>query len=266
MNTRKNYNDAKKFIIKVGTSTLTYPNGKLNLSRIERLSWVISDLINKGKEVVLVSSGAIGVGASKLGFSHKPEGICEKQASAAIGQAALMQIYQSFFSNYNINIAQILLTKEDTSDPIRRKNVINTFNALLNYGVLPIVNANDTISTYEIEFTDNDNLSAVVATLLDADLLMILTDIDALYDKNPKCYPDAKPIHSVYKITDEIINMAGDKGSAFGTGGMFTKVSAASVCLENGIDMAIIDGSEPLHINDVIDGQDIGTLFIGGKK
>ena len=263
---RKNYLDAKKIIIKVGTSTLTYPNGKLNLLRIERLSMVISDLINKGKEVVLVSSGAIGVGATKLGFSEKPESVCERQASAAIGQAALMQIYQSFFSNYNIHIAQILLTKEDTYDNERRQNAINTFRALMRYGVLPIVNANDTISTDEIGFSDNDNLSAVVAVLLEADLLVILTDIDALYDKNPKEFPDAKPIHEVHEINDEIINMAGDKGSSFGTGGMLTKISAASLCLENGVDMAIIDGSEPLHINDVIEGQNIGTLFIGGTK
>ena len=265
MNEHKNYLAATRIVIKVGTSTLTYPNGRLNLQRIERLSWVLADLRNQGKDVILVTSGAIGVGATRLGFDHRPEKMREKQASAAVGQAVLIQIYQQFFNNYNQKVAQVLLTKEDIAEGRRRENIINPFEALLDMGVIPIVNANDTISTYEIEFSDNDQLSAEVASLLNAELLIILTDTDALYDKDPRTAGDARRIPRVTEITEDIRRMAGEKGSAFGTGGMCTKVCAAERCTKDGIDMAIINGDDPVHIHSVLEGKDIGTIFTGRR-
>lgn len=263
MNIHDRFKDYKTIVIKVGTSTITYPNGKLNLRMIERLCWMISDLKNRDKNVVLVSSGAIGVGSKSLGFTERPQKTREKQAAAAVGQAILMQIYQNFFNMYTHTIAQILLTRTDFEDENRRQNTENTFDELLQRGIVPIVNANDTTSTYEIEFSDNDRLAANVAVLLKADLLILLTDIDALYDSDPRVNPDAKRIKIVEEVTEEVEKMAGTAGSKFSVGGMATKISAAKLCADNGIDMVIADGSDAEIIEKVIDGDDVGTLFIG---
>lgn len=258
---RERIKNAKKIVIKVGTSTLTYPNGNLNLTLINRLAWVLSDLMNQDKEVVLVTSGAIGVGSKSLGFKTRPKIIKEKQAAAAVGQMELMHIYQNFLGEYNQKVAQILLTKDDFKEGVRITNTYNTISTLINFGVLPIINANDTISTFEIEFSDNDRLSASVATLLKADLLIILTDIDALYNKNPKTHDDAQKIHYVEKVTDEILKMGGEKGSEFSVGGMETKLLSARFCYEEGVLMAILDGSNPIYIQELLEGKEIGTVF-----
>lgn len=252
---------AKKIVVKVGTSTLTHSNGKINLELINKLSWVLTALINEGRELILVTSGAIGVGATKLNFRKRPTVAEEKQAAAAIGQAALMQIYQNFFGQYNQTTAQILLTKDDFKDGERKTNTRNTFATLLRFGVLPIVNNNDTISTDEIGFSDNDILSAGVASILNADLLILMTDIDALYDSNPKTNPGAKRIPYVPKISKEVADVSGGKGSTFSVGGMETKIAAAELCYEHGVLMAILDGSDPAGILDLIGGKDLGTIF-----
>lgn len=266
MDIRKRLKDYQRIVVKVGTSTLTYSNGKFNLQRIERLSWVLSDILNQGKEVVLVTSGAIGVGSVRLGFTERPKEMRQKQATAAVGQAVLMQIYQNFFIQYNQNVAQILLTKEDFKEGERRNNTMNTLETLLELDVIPIVNANDTISTFEIEFSDNDTLSAHVASLLKADILILLTDIDALYDSDPRNYPDAKRIPLVETVSEEIHAMAaGTKGSKFSVGGMATKVSAAALCIGNCVDMAVANGEDPCVIHRILNGEDVGTLFVGKK-
>lgn len=263
MNIQDRFKNYKTIVIKVGTSTITYPNGKLNLRMIERLCWMISDLKNRGKNVVLVSSGAIGVGSKSLGFETRPQKTSEKQAAAAVGQAILMQIYQNFFNMYTHTIAQILLTKTDFEDDARRENIENTFDELLSHGIVPIINANDTTSTYEIEFSDNDHLAASVAVLLKADMLILLTDIDALYDSDPRVNPEAKRIKIVEEVTSEIEQMAGTAGSKFSVGGMATKISAAKYCADNGIDMVIANGRDAEIIERIVDGEDVGTLFIG---
>lgn len=260
-NIRQRIRESKKIVVKVGTSTLTYENGNLNLGLINRLAWVLVDLINQDKEVILVTSGAIGVGSKSLNFKSRPTIIKEKQAAAAIGQVELMHIYQKFFGEYNQKVAQILLTKDDFKEGERITNTYNTISTLLEFGVLPVINANDTISTFEIEFSDNDRLSASVATLLEADLLIILTDIDALYDSNPKVNEDAKPIHYVEKVTDEIMKMGTGKGSEFSVGGMETKLLSARHCHRKGVMMAILDGSNPNLIQKLINGEVVGTLF-----
>ncbi len=252
----------KRVVVKVGTSTITYPNGRLNLKRIEKLAWILADLRNQEKDVVLVTSGAIGVGAVRLSFTERPTETRKKQASAAVGQAVLMQIYQNFFYEYNQTVAQILLTKEDVASEVRKNNTLNTVNTLLEMGVIPIVNANDTISTEEIEFSDNDKLSALVATMIHADLLVLLTDIDALYDKDPKRHSDAKRIPYVTNITGEIEKMAGEKGSTFSVGGMATKIQAAKLCLDNGVSMVIALGEDPCVLHRVLQGADEGTYFM----
>ena len=258
---RETLKQSKRVVVKVGTSTLTYENGRLNLKRIERLAWVLSDLVNQGKEVVLVTSGAIGVGAARLSFAERPKEMRKKQAAAAVGQAVLIQIYQNFFKEYNQAIAQILLTKEEIES--RRNNTLNTLHTLLELDIIPIVNANDTISTYEIEFSDNDNLSAMVAEIIEADLLIILTDIDGLYDKDPRNTVDAKRISYVPEVTEEIHKMAGQKGSKFSVGGMATKVQAAEICQKAKVNMVVAYGDDPTVVHKIIDGEDIGTFFQG---
>lgn len=252
---------AKRIVVKVGTSTLTYANGNLNLNLMNKLAWILADLNNQGREVILVTSGAIGVGSKSLNFKKRPTITREKQAAAAVGQAELMHIYQNFFGEYNQKVAQVLLTKDDFKEGERKTNTNNTLETLLEFGVIPIINANDTISTFEIEFSDNDRLSASVASLLKADLLIILTDIDALYDANPKTHPEAKRIAYVEKVTDDILSMGGEKGSEFSVGGMETKLLAARKCYDYGVIMAILDGSNPLLIEEIINGNDVGTLF-----
>lgn len=258
--------DANTIVIKVGTSTITYNTGRLNFGVLEKLVLVISDLKNQGKRVILVTSGAIGVGNAKLGLRKKPEKMSEKQAAASIGQCELMHIYGKLFAEYGYNVGQILLTQEEVNDKNRKKNVINTFNTLLKYNAIPIVNENDSIATEEIEFGDNDTLSAIVSELIGADLLIILSDIDGMYDKNPREDSSAKLIPIVEIIDDEIERAAGDKGSTLGTGGMITKISAAKIATKAGAYVVIANGSDPFVIRRIIDGTNTGTLFTSSKR
>lgn len=257
---------AQTVVIKVGTSTITYDTGRLNLSVIEKLVLVISDLKNQGKRVVLVTSGAIGVGSAKLGLKKRPEKMSEKQAVASIGQCELMYIYDKLFAEYGYHIGQILLTREEVSDKKRKKNVINTFNTLLKYNAIPIVNENDSISTEEIEFGDNDTLSAIVSELIDAELLIILSDIEGMYDKDPREDENAKLIPVIEIIDETIENAAGNKGTSRGTGGMLTKITAAKIAVKAGTNMVIANGADPFVIRRILDGAQIGTLFLAQRK
>ena len=256
----RDFKGKNKIVVKVGTSSLTFENGSLNLRKIESLARVITDIKNSGKEVVLVSSGAIGVGVSRLNLNSKPEDSPGKQAMAAIGQCQLMSIYDEFFRKYNQIVGQVLLTKDVVLNEKMNKNAVNTFIALLNYGIIPIVNENDTVSTDEIEFGDNDTLSAYVANIMGADLLIMLTDIDGLYDKNPG-EEGAKLIPEVRLITEHIRQMAGGAGSSRGTGGMITKLMAAEIAAKSKTKTVIVSGEEPALIYDVLDGAEIGTYF-----
>lgn len=255
----------KRVVVKVGTSTLTYETGKINLRRLETLVRVLSDLMNMGMEVILVSSGAIGVGVGKLGLSEKPTDTRQKQALAAIGQASLMAIYEKYFKEYGYNTGQVLLTKFILEDELRYISAKNAFNTMLDYRVIPIVNENDVISTYEIEFGDNDTLSAYVARLVDADLLVIMSDIDGFYDGDPSA-PGSQVIPVVEEITDQIRSCAGGKGTRRGTGGMRTKLKAAELVCSVGIDMVITNGNRPDNLYGIVQGESIGTLFKGKKK
>lgn len=253
--------DTKKVVVKVGTSTLTHDTGHINLQRVETLVRVLADLRNSGKEVVLVTSGAVGVGIGKLGFSDANRGTKEKQAYSAIGQSELMGIYGRLFSEYGCSVAQILLTKNVLEDAVRKENAINTFGKLLEWSVIPIVNENDVISTEEIEFGDNDTLSAVVASLIGAQTLIILSDIDGLYSADPRTDNTAKLVEQVDEITDELLGSAGGAGSKRGTGGMVTKLLAARRATANGVNMVITNGKDPRIIYDILDGKRVGTLF-----
>lgn len=252
---------AKRVVVKVGTSTLTYETGRINIRRVEKLAKTLSDLKNSGKELVLVTSGAICVGVSKLGLPEKPSDTPSKQAAAAVGQNELMQIYDDLFSEYNHTVAQILLTKDIVRDNERRQHVVNTFERLLKLGALPIVNENDTVAVEEIEFGDNDTLSAIVAELVDADALVIMSDIDGLFDGNPRENPDAKLIPVVGEIDGAIETYASGTGSKRGTGGMITKIHAADIATKAGIDMAIINGENPYNLYKLFDGEAVGTHF-----
>ena len=255
------FENAKKIVIKVGTSTLTYDGGGINIRRMEKLTKVISDIKNNKKDVILVTSGAIGVARGKMGFADRPKCVKDKQALAAIGQCELMNYYSRLFGQYNHNVAQVLLTKDVTTDPKRNENASNTFQRLLELGVVPIVNENDVISTEQIEFGDNDTLSATVATLVKADLLIILSDIDGLYDSDPRENQNAKLISTVEKTDESIEALAGGAGSNRGTGGMITKIHAAKAATKNGIDMLIANGADPDVLYDILEGKQIGTLF-----
>lgn len=255
---------AKRIVVKVGTSTLTYENGKVNLRRIEALCKVLSDLQNSGREIILVTSGAIGVGVGKLGLRERPQETEKKQAVAAVGQCELMFIYDKLFGEYNRTVAQVLLTADVTASEHSKKNVENTFNELLAMDIIPVVNENDTVGIDELvgnNFGDNDTLSATVAALVNADLLVILTDIDGLYDGNPRNNPEAKRIPFVRGVTDEIRALAGGSGSNRGTGGMATKVSAAAIANQAGIPCCVISGATPKNLYDLFDGIQIGTTF-----
>ena len=255
----------KRLVIKLGTSTLTHKTGLINIQQFEKLVKIIADIKNSGIEVVIVSSGAIGLGVGKLKLETKPTDMPTKMAVASIGQCELMSLYDEFFGEYNHIVAQILLTKDIVDDEIKKRNLINNFNKLFDFSVIPIINENDSISTSEIEeyrFGDNDTLSALVAKLCKADTLIILSDIDGLFDKDPNKYNDAKIIPIVTQITEEIKNLCGDTSSNQGTGGMITKISAAEICLENNISMAIINGSRPENLYEIIAGKNIGTWFI----
>ncbi len=254
-----------RVVVKVGSSTLTHKSGNLNIRRIEQLAKVLSDIKNQGKEVILVSSGAVAVGVGKLGLTKKPSDIQVKQACAAIGQCELMYMYDKAFSEYSHNVAQVLITKDVIEKDALSQNVINTFNTLLSFNIIPIVNENDTISFDEIVIGDNDTLSAIVATLVSADLLIILSDIDGLYDDNPNVNKDAKLIKRVNVVDDKLLALAGGKGSELGTGGMVTKLHAASIVLEQDIPMILINGDNPNNLYRIFDNEDIGTLFCKGE-
>ena len=259
---RENLINHKRIVIKIGTTSLTYPNGQMNLQKFEKLAWVITDLLNQDKEIILVSSGAIAVGAQKLALSERPRDTIGKQASSAVGQAILMQMYENFFMHYNRSVAQILVTMDVFSNPYKKRNVKNTLNRLLEMGVVPIVNENDTVATDELyEFSDNDTLSAYVANVIDADVLIILSDIDAMYTADPNIDPSAHRISTIHEIDEEIIKLAGGSSSKLGTGGMATKVKAAQTVNSNGADMVIASGDDPKIIFDILNGEDIGTLF-----
>jgi len=251
----------KRIVIKVGTSSLTYDTGKINIRQIERLAQVISDLCHSGCEVALVTSGAIAVGVSKLGFKKRPESTPEKQAASAVGQSELMSLYGKFFAEYGKDVSQLLLTKNILDNEERKENVINAFNTLFEWGVVPIINENDVISTAEIKFGDNDTLSDVVAELINVDLLIILSDIVGLYDKNPAKCADANLVPVVYEITDEIMASAGGEGTSRGTGGMVTKLIAAKHAMEAGIEMVIANGRDPKIIYDILDEKAVCTRF-----
>ena len=257
--------DKKRIVVKVGTSTLTHESGKINLRRIDGLVRVLSDLMNMGNEIILVSSGAIGVGVGKLGLPEKPTTTRQKQALAAIGQASLVSIYEKFFKEYGYNTGQVLLTKFVLDDEGRYESAKNAFETMLDFGVIPIVNENDVISTYEIEFGDNDTLSAYVARLVEADLLVILSDINGFYNGDPND-PETRLIPVIYEISDEIRACAGGEGTRRGTGGMITKLNAAELVGECGIDMVITNGAEPENLYKIAAGEGVGTLFLGKSR
>ncbi|MBO5224378.1 MAG: glutamate 5-kinase [Clostridia bacterium] len=251
-----------KIVVKVGTSTLAHKTGNLNIRHVEELTKVLSDLKNAGHEIVLVSSGAIGMGVAKLSLSNKPTDIPTKQAAAAVGQCELMYVYDKLFSEYNHTVAQILLTGSDFSNEERHKNFENTMKRLLELGALPVINENDTVSTDEIKVGDNDTLSSLVAVSVKADLLVLLSDIDGLFTGDPRKDKNAKLITEVRGITDEIRALAGKEGSELGTGGMITKLNAAKICNDNGCDMIIANGSNPSVLYDIVEGkQAVYTRF-----
>ncbi len=259
----RNISEKQRIVIKLGTSTLAHKTGKLNIRRMTNLVRVISDLHNSGREIIMVSSGAVGLGAGKLGLPEKPKDTKTKQAVAAIGQCELMHVYDDMFAKYSVTVAQILLTKTIINNPNHCENFMNTVEKLVNMDVIPIVNENDTIAIdeLELEIGENDSLSALVAELSGADLLLILSDIDALYDDDPRSNPDAKPIPLVEEITPEIEAMAGGAGSSLGTGGMSTKITAAKIATNAGIDMVIMNGRDPEKLYDLFEDKEIGTLF-----
>lgn len=263
MDYRENLKNKQKIVIKIGSSSLIHQEtGGIDFRKLEKLVRIICDLKNKNKDIVLVSSGAIGVGTQALGLKNKPKTVSLKQACAAIGQGQLMMMYQKLFMEYNHMAAQVLLTFDAITDAERRHNAENTMNELLQQNVIPVVNENDTVATEEIEFGDNDTLSAIVAHLIKADLLILLTDIDGFYTDDPHKNPDAKKISVVEEITDELKQMAKGAVTSYGTGGMATKIAAARISTDSGADMAIIDAAELNLINELIDGEDVGTLFV----
>ena len=258
----------KRIVIKIGSSSLTHKyTGYLNLNKVENLARVLCDLRNQGMEVVLVSSGAGAVGRKTMGYMERPDELPVKQALAAVGQAKLMMTYQKLFSEYNQVVAQILMTKTTMLNDDSRRNARNTFDELLKMGVIPIVNENDTVATHEIEFGDNDRLSAIVAAVIHADLLILLSDIDGLYEDDPKQNPDAAFIDEVAEITDDLTEMGKEApGSNVGTGGMSAKIVAARMATDAGIDMVITNGDDVENIYRVLDGEKIGTLFLAHKN
>jgi len=255
-----------RVVVKVGTSTLTHQTGHLNIRHIEAFCKVLSDLKNAGHQVILVSSGAIGMGVGKLSLKERPSDMPTKQAAAAVGQCELMYTYDRLFSEYNHTVAQILLTGEDMNHPDRYENFRNTLHRLLELDVLPIINENDTVSTAEIAVGDNDTLGAIVAKGADAQLLVLLSDIDGLYTADPRQDPAARLIPVVEEITPQVLALAGGKGSSLGTGGMATKLNAASLCRAAGISTVIANGADPAILYDVLEGKPVGTLFKGAAQ
>ena len=255
-----------RVVIKIGTSTLAHSTGCLNVKRFSELCRTIADIKNSGVEVILVSSGAIGLGVGKLHLPKKPSDIAGKQACAAVGQCELMYIYDREFALYNHTVAQILLTAPDLNCNDRRAKFTDTLMRLLEFGILPIINENDTVATEEIVFGDNDTLAAEVAVAADADLLILLSDIDGLYDKNPKEFPDAKLIPTVSEVTEEIEALGGGSGSSLGTGGMHTKLHAAKIATSSGCQMIITNGEYPENLYKIFEGKSVGTKFLVNKE
>ena len=252
-----------RIVVKVGTSTLAHSTGCLNIRRVEELCRVLSDLKNAGNEIILVSSGAIGMGVGKLSLKSRPTDMATTQAAAAVGQCELMYTYDKLFSEYSHTVAQILLTGEDLKDSVRRANFHSTLFRLLELGVLPIINENDSVATEEISIGDNDTLGAIVAVNAEADLLVLLSDIDGLYSADPRENKDARLLETVENIDDSIMALAGGSGTKLGTGGMTTKLSAAKIVTEKGIDMIITNGSRPDDLYKIVEGKSVGTLFRG---
>ena len=257
---------AKRIVVKVGTSTITYANGKRNFSQIDRLARELSDLQNQGKEMILVSSGAVAVGVDRLGLPAKPSTIPGKQACAAVGQGVLMHTYEKLFADYGQIVAQVLITRTEAIDRHRYTNCRNTFMTLLQQGVIPIVNENDVVALDELKIGDNDNMSALVAGIVDAYLVIILSDIDGLYTANPATHPDATLVHTVLEITPEVEASAGGVGSSRGTGGMATKIQAAKAATNSGIQLVIASGTEKNAIPRILQGEEIGTLFVSREN
>ena len=255
-----------RIVIKIGTSTLTHSTGCLNIRRIEKLCEVISDLKNAGHEPILVSSGAIGMGVGKLSLKSRPQDIPTKQAAAAVGQCELMYTYDKLFSEYNHTVAQILLTENDIHDDERRNNFHNTLSRLLELNCIPIINENDTVATAELGIGDNDTLAAIVSVNIDADILVLMSDIEGLYTADPHKDANAKIIPDVYEITPEIEALSGGAGSEHGTGGMITKIRAAKIATEAGCDMIIANGAYPEILYDITDGKSVGTRFYRKAK
>lgn len=271
MNLREQLKDKKRIVVKIGSSSITHPEtGALNLTKLEVLVRELCDLKNTGKDVILVSSGAIAVGRHAMGFKQRPSKISEKQACAAVGQAQLMMIYQKLFSEYGHRAAQVLMTKNTVMNDLSRTNAGNTFDELLHLGAIPVVNENDTVSTYEMQyimqFGDNDSLSAIVAALVHADLLILLSDIDGLYTDDPHKNPDARFIETVDELDSHLMEMGKGSNSDVGTGGMATKLSAAKIATAAGADMIIANGEDFHILHRIIGGGNIGTLFKGHKK
>ena len=250
-----------RIVIKIGTSTLTHGTGHLNIRRVEGLCKVISDIKNSGHEVILVSSGAIGMGVGKLGLRERPRDIPTKQAAAAVGQCELMYFYDKLFSEYHHTVAQLLITADDVECEKRHNNFRNTLNRLVELGAIPILNENDTIATDEIVIGDNDTLAAIVSRSVSADKLVLLSDIDGLYTADPHDHPDAKLIHRVNKIDESILALAGVSSTKLGTGGMVTKLRAAEICMNCGCEMVIANGANPELLYDILDGKQVGTTF-----
>lgn len=272
MSAREEIRNRKRIVIKIGSSSLMHKDtGRLNLRKIEKLVRTLVDLKNLGKDVILVSSGAIAVGRTAIGLHERPDELPVKQACAAIGQAKLMMVYQKIFAEYSAIAAQVLMTKTTVVNDTSRKNAENTFNELLKLGAIPIVNENDTVSTYEIKqvqtFGDNDRLSAIVTSIVGADMLILLSDIDGLYTDDPNSNPDAKFIDQVDKIDDNLLDMGKTtSGSSVGTGGMATKLIAARIATSSGADMVIANGNNIDNITGIMAGEDVGTLFVSDKK
>lgn len=252
-----------RIAVKLGTSTLTHSTGHLNIRRVEELCKVMSDIKNAGDEIILVSSGAIGMGVGKLGLVGRPADIPTKQAAAAVGQCELMYTYDKLFSEHNHTVAQLLMTGADLENQERNQNFSNTLNRLLELGVIPIINENDTVATEEIVIGDNDTLAAIVAKSVGADILVLFSDIDGLYTADPHKDKNAKLITEITCIDDKIMAAAGGKGSALGTGGMITKLNAAKICMDCGCDMIITNGANPASLYDIVEGKNVGTKFSG---
>ncbi len=266
MSTRENLTQAKRIVVKVGTSTLTHSTGKLNLERIERLVSELAEFAKQGKEVILVTSGAVGAGMELLGLTEKPKTIPEKQAAAAVGQGVLMHTYEKFFSEHGQIVAQVLLTREDSVKRSRYTNCRNTLLTLIDMGVIPIINENDAVAVDELKIGDNDTLSAMVASIVDADVLIILSDVEGVYTDNPQSNPEAKLIGEIMDITPEMEALAGGPGTKRGTGGMYTKIQAGKIAVNSGVSMVIATGLRDGVLRDILTGEQVGTVFLSKEN